>query len=405
MMSLLSRIWARRWAVVGLALAVLVFFKMLLPLWLGPVVAVQRVARTDVVRTLVATGRIQTPFRGDIGSQITGTVARIPVAEGQTVKAGELLIQLEDREARAGLAQADAALAQAKARLEQMTQVSQPLAEQALQQAEATLLNTRQQYERLEKLRANGFATQAQIDEARKGLDIATAQARSARVQVLNTKPGGSEFTVAQTSLRQAEAALNTAKARLEYTTIEAPVDGVLIARNVEKGDVVQPGRALMVLSPFGETQVVVQVDEKNLGLLRLGQPALVSADAYPDQRFAAELVYINPSIDPQRASVQVKLKVMQPPDYLRQDMTVSVDIETARSANALVVPLAALRGLDTGKPSVLVVERGRARERAVRLGLRGQSMVEILSGVGEGDAVIVGNSAITADASVRSGS
>ncbi len=78
--------------------------------------------------------------------------------------------------------------------------------------------------------------------------------------------------------------------------TIEAPVDGTLIARNVERGNVVQPGKALMVLSPAGATQLVVQIDEKNLNLLQIGQEALASADAYPGERFAARIVYMNPA-------------------------------------------------------------------------------------------------------------
>ena len=102
----------------------------------------------------------------------------------------------------------------------------------------------------------------------------------------------------------------------------------MLITRNVERGTVVQPGKALLVLAPAGETQLVLQIDERNLGKLALGQKALASADAYPDQRFAAVVTYINPGVDITRASVEVKLDVADPPAYLRQDMTVSVDIE-----------------------------------------------------------------------------
>ena len=101
----------------------------------------------------------------------------------------------------------------------------------------------------------------------------------------------------------------------------------------------VQPGKVLMVLSPVGETQLVLQIDERNLARLKLGQQALASADAYPAERFAAELVYINPAVDPQRGTVEVKLRVPAPPAYLRQDMTVSVDIEVDRHADALALP------------------------------------------------------------------
>lgn len=185
---------------------------------------------------------------------------------------------------------------------------------------------------------------------------------------------------MAEAALAQSEAALVTSRARLGYTRIAAPAAGILIRYNVERGDVVQPGRAL-ALSPAGETQIVVQIDERNLGLLALGQKALVSADAYPDRRLAAELVYVNPSIDPQTASVQAKLRVIDPPAWIRQDMTVSIDLEVARRADALVLPASAVRGPRSPAPWVLVAVDGRAERRAVKVGLQGGGRVEIVEG------------------------
>ena len=170
---------------------------------------------------------------------------------------------------------------------------------------------------------------------------------------------------------------------------IKTPRDGVLITRNVEKGNVVQPSNVLMVLSPFVDTQIVVQVDEKNLGLIAVGQQALVSADAFPKDTFPAEVFYINPGVDLQRASVGVKLKVSNPPIYLRQDMTVSVDIETARRPDTLILPAASVRGMTTGKPWVMSVDHGRAVHDPVKIGLVTTGKVEIVDGLKEGDLVI----------------
>ena len=157
-------------------------------------------------------------------------------------------------------------------------------------------------------------------------------------------------------------------ESRLGYATITAPRDGVLITRSVERGTVVQPGKALLVLAPAGETQLVLQIDERNLGKLALGQKALASADAYPDQRFAAVVSYINPGVDITRASVEVKLDVADPPDYLRQDMTVSVDIEVAakRQTRSCCRP-ARVHDVLSGQPWVLGIKDGRAVKQPVR--------------------------------------
>jgi HlyD family secretion protein len=208
-------------------------------------------------------------------------------------------------------------------------------------------------------------------------------------MQAATALPPGSDYAVALTALAQARASADAATSRLRYATIKAPVAGILIKRNVEPGDVVQPGKTLMTLSPEGQTQLVVQIDERNLKTLRVGQPAQASADAYADRCFAAELVYINPGIDAQRGSVEVKLAVPQPPDYLRQDMTVSVDIMVASRQQALVVPLLAVHDAEGPKAWVLKAEHGGLVRQHVLLGLRSAGMAEVVEGLAPGDLVV----------------
>lgn len=360
-----------------------------LPMLFGPVVTVVHPTRGEVVRTVVATGRVLAPYRVDIGSQVIGIVVEVPVAEGQTVTKDQTLVLLDDTEARTNVAAATAALAQASARLKQISEVTLPVARESLAQADANVVNAQAAFDRVEKLNATGFATQAQIDDARKTIDVARAQRRSAKFQVDSNDVGGMDRVMAEAALRQTEAALATARTRLDYTRITAPADGVLIARNVEKGDVVQPGKALMTLSPTGETHVVVQIDEKSMALLAVGNPAFVSADAYPDQRFAAELFYINPSVDPQTATIQVKLRVPRPPAWIRQDMTMSVDIEVARRADTLVLPATTVHDASKPRPWVLVAEDGRAVRKPVKIGLRGDGRLEVVEGIRPEDAII----------------
>ena len=207
---------------------------------------------------------------------------------------------------------------------------------------------------------------------------------------------------VAQTALAQATSSLAAAKARLSYTVIKAPSDGVLIARDVERGDVVAPGKTLMVLSPNAETQLLINVDEKNLSQLSLGQSAVASADAFPNRRFAARVAYINPGVDATTATVEVKLIVPSPPAYLRQDMTVSVDILTVTRQHTLVLPADGVMDAFTDHPYVLRVDHGRARAAPVSLGVRGGGAVEILGGVREGDLVVPATAKVAAGERIR---
>ncbi|MFG1391959.1 efflux RND transporter periplasmic adaptor subunit [Xanthobacter agilis] len=387
--SYLAQLWAHRWLVlVALALATLGAWQAGRVI-LGPAVVVEPVQRGDLVQTVVASGHVETPYRVEIGAQITGMVADVLVEEGQSVTHGQPLVSIAREELNAVFVQAHGAVAQAEARLRQLTELTLPVARENLAQAQALLKNAQATFDRTSELANHGNATRAALDDAQRALDQARAQVNAAQFQVYTASPGGSDDVMARTQLDQANATLEAARSRLAYATITAPRDGVLISRSVERGTIVQPGRTLLVLAPAGDTQLVVDVDERNLGMIALGQPALASADAYPNQRFAAKVTYINPGIDITRATVEVKLTVPDPPAYLRQDMTVSVDIETARRAGVLVLPRRAIRDLQSGRPWVLAIRDGRAYRQPVTLGLVGNTRIEILDGLKAGDAAI----------------
>lgn len=393
------------WLKIGLGVLVLVcvLAYLLRNKILGQPVSMAAATTGALVQSVVASGRVVTPQRVTVATKVSARVVSIPVVEGQTVQKGQVLIELDDKDARASLAQAAATVAQGDARLRQLREAGLPAAVQSLRQSQASVEQARKQYERTSSLVAQGFISQAQLDEAKRNLDVATSQANAANVQVSTNQASGSDVAIASASAQQSRASLRLAQIKLEDDVIRAPADGVLIARSIEPGDTVQPGKALMVLPPSGEMQIVVQLDEKNLAKLAVGQTALGSADAFADQQFKAVVVFINPGVDAVRGSVEIKLRVINPPAYLRQDMTVSVDIETARRNAALVVPTAAVRDAFGDAPWVLVVRGKRTEKQVVKLGLRGDGNVEVLSGVQQGDRVVLStDSTITAGQRVR---
>lgn len=357
-------------------------------LWEDRVAVVEAVAG-ELRRTVVVSGKVRSPQRIELASQIAGQVRGVLADEGQQVAAGQRLVELHDEELRAALEQSQAGLAQSRQRLAQIGELDLPLALEARRQAEANLVLARRAFERSRELLDRGFYSRNQFDDAHRNLDVAESQVQAARLQVAGSRPGGSEERLAAAAVAQAQAGVAVAASRLAHARIAAPAAGVLLTRNVEPGAMAQPGQTLMTISPAGHTELTAQVDEKNLGLLRRGQQALASADAYPERRFAAELDFISPVIDPLRGSVEVRLRVPEPPDYLRQEMTVSIDIEVARRAQAVVIPLDVVRDAAGAEPWVLVVRDGIARRQAVRLGVRGGDRVEVVEGVRAGDQLV----------------
>jgi HlyD family secretion protein len=370
--------------------------------WAGPQVQTEAVQRRDLLQTVVVSGRVETPHRVDMGAQITGTVARVPVAEGQTVKAGDVLVELVGTELLSARRQAQQAVVQAQNRLRQMNELQGPVVQQTLRQAQASLDTARASWQRNQALFEQGFIGQAALDESRKALALADAQAQAAQQQVTSTRAGGAEHSLALGAVLEAQANAEIVNAKARYAVIQAPASGQLIGRNVEVGDVVQAGKVLMTLSPEGAMQLVVQIDEKNLRLMALGQQALASADAYPQQPFKAQVGYINPGINAQTGAVEIKLDVLEPQQNLKQDMTVSVDLVVARQPQVLALQVGRVNEISVASPWVWLVQAGHVVRRPVRLGLRGGAWVEVLEGLSEGDAVITSPIALREGQRVR---
>ena len=344
-----------------------------------------------LVQTLQFSARVATLSRVDVGSTITGRVAQVLVREGDRVRAGQVLVRLEPEEARAALSQARAAEQQALSRLSGLRSTGRLAARAQLDQAEATLVAAQAELKRAQQLVAQGFVSGSRLDDARRAVEVARGQRDAAAAQARANTDQGTDVRQAQAQLEAARAATEAARIRLEQTRLEAPSDARVLTRLVEPGQIVQPGKALIGLALAGPTQVVAQVDERFLQQLRVGQSASVVADAFPQERLAARVLSIAPEVDAQRGAVEVKLSLQAPPpDFLREDMTLSVEVVTGSRDRTLVIPAQALRPGADGAQAVFVPDDGRAAARPVRTGLRTLDAVEVLEGLRNGEQVLL---------------
>lgn len=355
----------------------------------------------DIQTSVVASGRVLPPARVDIGATITGRVESVRVREGVRVAADEILVELEQRELNAAVAQARAAVSRAQARVASVKTLALPTAQAAQQQAAANMAVAEREASRARELVAKGFVSQSRLDDTERQLYVARSQLASARAQTGAQGTSGAEAQQAQSQLLEAEAALGVAQAKLAQTTIRAPGTGVVLERVIEPGDIAQPGRRMLTLALDGPARLIVQVDEKNLPLIKQGAVATAAADAFPDERFAAVVNYISAGIDAARGTVELRLDVAQPPALLKSDMTVAIDLPGPLLQQTIMLPADAVRQLQTDAPWVLVVRDGAAVRLAVRIGLQTQGRVAIASGLQSGAQVIM-NRDIDAGARVR---
>lgn len=342
--------------------------------WQGPLLPSYEVVSSPLIQTVVASGRVEKVSRTQIGSEITGVVLERLVQEGDRVSRGDVLLVLKSDEI-------SAQVRQAEAELKELATTRRP-------QAEVDLANAKVQLEQAQREAVRRRNTELGIlsaEEREKSIEaekLARNNLESARLKVASL----ARDKVEETKLRERLAAL---QAQLAKTKIRAEVSGIILTRNVEPGDLVQPSQTLFTIALDGATEIRVPFDERNLPLLALQQKAAVITDAYPNQPFPAHINFIAPSIDAQRGTIDVRLTVDPVPDFLRQDMTVSVNVETNKRERTLVIPNDALSSISGNKAMVILVRDRKIQRHPITLGLRGLVMSEVVAGLKEGDHVL----------------
>ena len=351
--------------------------------WQGPLLPSYEVVSSPLIQTVVASGRVEKVSRTQIGSEITGVVLERLVQEGDRVSRGDVLLVLKSDEI-------SAQVRQAEAELKELATTRRP-------QAEVDLANAKVQLEQAQREAVRRRNTELGIlsaEEREKSIEaerLARNNLESARLKVASLAPD----KVEETKLRERLAAL---QAQLAKTKIRAEVSGIILTRNVEPGDLVQPSQTLFTIALDGATEIRVPFDERNLPLLALQQKAAVITDAYPNQPFPAHINFIAPSIDAQRGTVDVRLTVDPVPDFLRQDMTVSVNVETNQRERTLVIPNDALSSISGNKAMVILVRDRKIQRHPITLGLRGLVMSEVVVGLKEGDHVLTDAESVLKD-------
>ena len=354
--------------------------------WQGPLLPSYTVQSMPLVQTVVATGQVVTVSRTQVGSEVTGVVLERLVQEGDRVAQGDLLLVLRSDDVAAQVRQAETALTE-------LATSTRPQAEVALANAQVQLTQARGNVERRRQLAAISAISTEEMAQAEQAESQAKNNLEAARLKAAALQEGGVEETL----LKERVAAL---QAQFNKTEVRSQVAGTVLTRDVETGDLIQPGQTLFTIAVDGSTEIRVPLDERNLSKLALQQSAMAITDAYPDQPFPAYINFIAPSVDPQRGTVEVRLTVNPVPEFLRQDMTVSVNIETDRRAQALVLPNDALGSVQGDDAVVVLLRDGKIQRQKVTLGLRGLAMSEVIAGLSIGDEVLVDAATSLADGS-----
>ncbi len=351
----------------------------------------------ELIITLKSPGEAVTNRMVTVKSEVAGVVKNLHVEDGQHVKEGDLLMELDERQFRLELERAQA---------DRLSKLSELLLEKQFAGSEAvgeesemdTIRKAKQEYEKAQELHQKGMISDAEYEEAYKTYELALIESGEKKEEVRSAMKG----------LTQAEIQVKTAQMNLEKTKIKAPFSGIITDVQVSPQEHITSGRDLFILVNISRIQVHAKVLESEIGKMREGREVTLRFSAYPDRVFKGEVKSISPIVNPEDKTCKVIIDVANPEEEIKPGMHAEVEIAAEIHKDKLLIPQDAV--LDRGgRKLAFVVEDGLAKWRYIQLGLENDEYAEVLpsdregEGIKEGETVIVdGHFTLAHDARVR---
>ncbi len=390
----------RLWIIVGTIVLILIGVGVLVAAKSGGTkidpTKLAKVEKGDLAKSVVATGKIQPITKVEIKSKASGIVKKLYVDYGEHVKAGQVLAELDKDEMIAQVRQSEAQVQSMEASLNSAKADLQ----RSMVDAEGVDVPTlKRAYDRMSKMAADGVVSQAQLDDSQRAYELALNKQNVARAQVTVNKAKVVQSTA---DLNKAHATLAQLKEQLSYTTITAPIDGLILSRDVEVGDAVSSilvmGSAATLVMTVGDTRevyVLGKVDESDIGKVYLNQPARIKVESFKDKTFNGKVTKISPmGVEKDNVTTfEVRVSITNPGGELKAMMTANAEIILDEHKGVLTIPESAIIYDKDKKASVEIPDaKGKdgKKKTAVTVGISNGAKTELLSGLKEGDQVVL---------------
>lgn len=364
---------------------------------------------------LNATGYIMAAHRIELASKVVGRVAWVGVEMGDKAKEGQVLVRLEDDEYKARLARETGQLNAAKAKLAELKagsrvqEIAQFAAQLEMNRAEAE--SAKRNFDRMAAMRNSSAYTQQELDNAEALMKSKQAQTEAMRQQYEMMKAGPREEQIAaqEATVSQLEAEWSQAKLDLDNTIIRAPMSATILERNVEVGEFVTTGFVgdrgakgfVVSIADLNDLLVELDISQNDFAKVSMAQPCWITTDAYPDRKYDGRVELISPVANRQKATIQVRVKVLAPDAFLKPDMNATVSflsqtkLAATRSATTTATERAVIRIPEAAVQDggVLLLLGGKAVRREVTTGPAANGEIEIRKGLSGGESVIIESS------------
>lgn len=371
------------------------------PMAVDPTMATATIERRDFSSSVLATGAVKPQVGAEVrvGARLSGKVARLRANIGDRVTKGQVIAELEKADLEAIVAQREAELSLAEARLAAVDSLSPREIEKAqldLEESLATLTLAEKVLGRNRQLHERNVATDDDLDQAEERYAVARSRVASARkaLELAETRYA-EDLRQAKAEIARARSALENAKVQLSYATITAPIDGVIASVSTQEGETVAAGfnaPTFVTIIDLDRLQIDAYVDEVDIGRVRPGQEALFTVDTFPSREFKGKVNAIYPKavIQDNLVNYDVVVDILDRHDGdLRPEMTASVTVLLEAKIGVLAIPAKAVKR-ERGKNIVYISNNGQPEPREVTIGWKDGQWIEILAGLDEGQTIFI---------------
>jgi HlyD family secretion protein len=355
-----------------------------------------KVEKGDLAKSVVATGKVTPITKIEVKSKASGIVKKLLVDYGDRVKKGQLLAQLDKVEIEAQVEQSRAALEAAQANLKS-TQADLERAKVDAEGPDVPLL--KRAYDRATGMAKDGVVSASALDDAQKNYEMSLNKQNVSKAQVTVLR---AKISQAQAQVAQDQANLKQLEEQLSYTDIVSPIDGIVLSRDVQMGDAVSSilvlGSSATLVMNLGDTSEVYvkgKVDESDIGKVYLGQPARIKVESFKDKTFNGKVTKISPmGVEKDNVTTfEVRVSIQNPGGELKAEMTANAEIILEEHKSVLQIPEGAIL-YDKDKKASVEIPNPKGKDGkdkvAVNIGISNGAKTEVLSGLKEGDQVVL---------------
>jgi HlyD family secretion protein len=340
-----------------------------------------RVQQVDYYDKILTTGTVLLEGLTETKTEVSGKIVELQAVEGDEVNQGQILLKFETIDVYLDLKQAEASYSLAKSRYDEIVNTTCPTSQEQYRQAQLATQELQEKVIRYERLYLQQAIAQDRLEEARHQLELQQSTTEIQKKFMESCAEGGAKRETALAEMESAQTRIDLLRNRLDKHTILSPINGIIIEQYKSIGEYAMIGENLFTIAEKNSKYVEIELDERNLPRISLNQTVFVSTEFSPENKIEGMIYYIAPSVNSDKGTVQIKVKLMEDNDYLIKNLTVRCEIIYAEYPNALVIPQEYIVS-DEGNYFVFSILDGRSKKRSVIIDNPNAQEIRVIEGV-----------------------